>query len=115
MKASNAGKRDDATFAPATPRRIFSSQASDEIDDRVSGRRTPDRSRLFDPESSEAATVPRYHCRRLHDCQRIAPSRPGAREHGPERSVERMEAQAWLPTLEYRDLMPKGEVFGDES
>lgn len=75
---------------PATaPQRVLTCHSYDERDGLRRERRSSDAPRLPGPEASEAAAVPPDHGRRLHDRERVGPSRPDARDDDPEGAVDR--------------------------
>jgi hypothetical protein len=63
------------------------------------------------PVEIEAGPMPADHGVRLHDHQRVAPSRPEAAKDEPERAVGGADAGLLAPRLERGKLLAQGQVF----
>jgi hypothetical protein len=59
--------------------------------------------------------VPGDHGRRLHDRERVGPSRPDAGDEDPEGAVDRAKLRAGPVTLEDGELLPEHEDLDDEA
>ena len=95
--------------------RVLAGHPLDERDDLRRERRSSDAPRLPRPEAREAAAVPRDHGRRLHDRERVGPSRPDARDDDPEGAVDRAKRRPGPGALEHGELLPEHEVLDDEA
>jgi hypothetical protein len=59
--------------------------------------------------------VPPDHGRRLHDRERVGPSRPNARDDDPEGAVDRAKRRPRPGALEHGELLPELEDLYDEA
>ena len=58
--------------------------------------------------------MPRDNGRRLHDRERVAPSRPDAGDDDPEGAVDGPKLRAGPAALEHGELLPEHEYLYDE-